>query len=88
MQALGQDELPCSVAASSASSASCSRRGGDRSCRYVEERTSTKLCVVLSAGKGKGKPRQAASQAGRGTFLNAVFFLMLMLNNKAVSRRA
>lgn len=55
----GQDEQPRSVAAPRADSASHSRWGSDRSCRYMEERTSTKGCVVLSAGKGKGKAQES-----------------------------
>lgn len=51
----GLEGLVLSAAAWRAGSASCSTRGGDGSCRYVEGRTSTKGCVVLSAGKGKGK---------------------------------
>jgi len=39
-------------------------------------------------GNAREKPRKAASQGGRETFLDAILFLMLMLNNKAVSRRA
>lgn len=64
----GQDELAHSAAASRAGSASCSRRGGDRSCRYVEERASTKGCVVLSAGKGKGKAQESCKPGWERNF--------------------
>lgn len=38
-------------------------------------------------GKAREKPRKAASQGGRGTFLDAILFLMLTLNNKAEGLR-
>lgn len=69
----GQDELAHSAAASRAGGASGSRRGGDRGCRYVEERASTKGCVVLSAGKGKGKAQESCKPGWERNFFGCHF---------------
>lgn len=65
-----------------------STRGGDRSCRYVEGRTSTKGVWSSLLGKARGKPGKAASQGGRRIFLDVILFLVLKLNDKSVSRKA
>lgn len=84
----GLEGLAPSAAAWRAGRASCSTRGGDRSCRYVEGRTSTKGVWSSLLGKARGKPGKAASQGGRRIFLDVILFLVLKLNDKSVSRKA
>lgn len=67
-----------SAAAWRAGSASCSTRAGDGSCRYVQGRTSTEGCVVLSAGKGKGKAWESCKPGWeKNFFLDVILFLVL-----------
>lgn len=64
----GMERLAPSRAAWRAGSASYSTRSGDRSCRYVQGRASTKGCVVLSAGKSKGKAWESCKPGWENSF--------------------